>query len=77
MGSVIQKKKKLNWKLWLILFLLAIAAGYLFGGIFSFSDVSLENWGEKITYILQHPFQGYYNEKTKGSILVDVYKRQR
>lgn len=70
MGSVIQKKKKLNWKLWLILFLLAIAAGYLFGGIFSFSDVSLENWGEKITYILQHPFQGYYNEKTKGSILV-------
>ena len=41
-----------------------ITGAYFISGIFTFPDVNLFNYGEKLTYILLHPFHNWWNDKT-------------
>ena len=70
--NIVQRKKKLNWILWLVLFVLWILFGYYASGIFTFSDLSIDNCLDKLSYVFTHPFHNYFNDKTKAVILVFI-----
>ena len=41
-----------------------LAGAYFVSGPFTLPDVSLLNYGEKLTYIFLHPFHNWWNDKT-------------
>ena len=41
-----------------------LAGSYFVSGIFTFPDVNLLNYGEKLVYIFLHPFHIWWNDKT-------------
>ena len=57
-------KKKTPWAAFYIVLLLMIAGAYFVSGIFTFPDVTLFNYGEKLIYVMFHPFRIWWNEKT-------------
>lgn len=72
MSKTVQKKKKLNWILWLIIFILFMIAGYLVSGIFEFEDLNISNYGEKLEYVFTHPFENHINDKTKYVMFITL-----
>lgn len=51
-----------------ILLLLALAASYYIAGLFKLDDVTIQNYQDKLAYILIHPFRNWFNEKTSAVI---------
>lgn len=41
-----------------------LAGSYFVSGIFTFPDVNLLNYGEKLAYVFLHPFHIWWNDKT-------------
>ena len=58
------EKRKTPWKLFFLLLLFVEVLAYYMGGLFLFEDLSLSNYGEKISFIFLHPFQNWFNERT-------------
>lgn len=46
-----------------ILLLLALAASYYIAGLFKLDDVTIQNYQDKLAYILMHPFVTGSTEK--------------
>ena len=57
-------KKRIPWGLLYSVLLIMLAGAYFISGLFTFSDVNILNYGEKIEYILLHPFHIWWNDKT-------------
>ena len=51
-----------------ILLLLALAASYYIAGLFKLDDVTIQNYQDKLAYILMHPFRNWFNRKTPAVI---------
>ena len=62
------QKRKLPWGMFFILLLLALAASYYIAGLFKLDDVTIQNYQDKLAYILMHPFRNWFNEKTPAVI---------
>ena len=54
--------------MFLILLLLALAASYYIAGLFKLDDVTIQNYQDKLAYILMHPFRNWFNRKTPAVI---------
>lgn len=57
-------KKRIPWGLLYIVLLFMLAGAYFISGLFTLPDVNMFNYGEKIEYILFHPFHLWWNDKT-------------
>ena len=53
-----------------ILLLLSLAASYYIAGLFKLDDVTIQNYQDKLAYILMHPFRNWFNEKIISLITV-------
>ena len=62
------QKRKPPWGMFFILLLLALAASYYIAGLFKLDDVTIQNYQDKLAYILMHPFRNWFNEKTPAVI---------
>ena len=51
-----------------ILLLLVLAASYYIAGLFKLDDVTIQNYQDKLAYILMHPFRNWFNRKTSAVI---------
>lgn len=51
-----------------ILLFLALAVSYYIAGLFKLDDVTIQNYQDKLAYILMHPFRNWFNEKTPAVI---------
>lgn len=71
-NSAVQKKKKFNWKPWAALLVIALFAGYVCSGIFTFDDLNIENLSQYLGYVFMHPFNNWFNEKTGVCILISL-----
>ncbi len=67
------KKKKNSWILAAFSLVLCVMAGYYISALFTFPDVTLENYQQYLPEILSHPFRNYWNEKTRGCIYIAVF----
>ena len=56
-------KKRIPWGLLYSVLLFMLAGTYFISGLFTFSDVNILNYGEKLEYILLHPFHPWWNDK--------------
>lgn len=63
--SMIQKRKP-PWGLFFILLFLILIAAYYMAGLFKLNDVMIQNYQDKLTYILMHPFHNWLNQKTSA-----------
>ena len=41
-----------------------LAGAYFVSGLFTFSDMNMLNYGEKLEYVILHPLHLWWNEKT-------------
>ena len=57
-------KKKIPWGLLYVVLGFMLVGAYFISGLFTFSDVTLLNYGERLKYILLHPLHFRWNEKT-------------
>ena len=57
-------KKKTPWAALYMALVIMLAGAYFVSGLFTLPDVSLLNYGEKLTYIFLHPFHNWWNDKT-------------
>ena len=57
-------RKRTPWGLLYFILLLMLAGAYFISGLFTFSDVNMLNYGEKIKYIFLHPFHLWWNDRT-------------
>ena len=62
------QKRKPPWGMFFILLLLALAASYYIAGLFKLDDVTIQNYQDKLAYILMHPFRNWFNRKTPAVI---------
>lgn len=62
------QKRKPPWGMFLILLFLALAALYYIAGLFKLDDVTIQNYQDKLAYILMHPFRNWFNRKTSAVI---------
>lgn len=62
------QKRKPPWGMFFILLLLALAASYYIAGLFKLDDVTIQNYQDKLAYILMHPFRNWFNRKTSAVI---------
>ena len=62
------QKRKPPWGMFFMLLLLALAASYYIAGLFKLDDVTIQNYQDKLDYILMHPFRNWFNEKTPAVI---------
>ena len=58
------EKRKIPWKLFWILLLVIEIFAYYAGGLFTFQDLALSNYEEKLSYIFLHPIHNWFNERT-------------
>ncbi|MGF6990435.1 type IV secretion system protein VirD4 [Lachnospiraceae bacterium PM6-15] len=59
-----QEKKKPQYGLWAVLFVLACLAGYYMAGLYKAPGVTLENVADKLANIILTPATNYYNAYT-------------
>ena len=57
------QKRKPPWGMFFILLLLALPASYYIAGLFKLDDVTIQNYQDKLAYILMHPFVTGSTEK--------------
>ncbi|MBR0342810.1 MAG: type IV secretory system conjugative DNA transfer family protein [Oscillospiraceae bacterium] len=57
-------KKKIPWGLLYIILLFMLVGAYFISGLFTFPDINLLNYGERLKFIFLHPFHFWWNEKT-------------
>ena len=50
------QKRKPPWGMFLIGLVLILIAAYYIAGLFSLDGVTMQNYQDKLTYILMHPF---------------------
>lgn len=67
------KKKKQSWGMAVVLLILFLILGYFISGLYLYQDVTLETVEEIFLDILRHPFQGYWNEKTRPCLTLAVF----
>ena len=60
------EKKRVSYSLYVVLFILVMAAGLFLSGLFSFPDLTLFNVSEKLEYLLKHfwEIKRYFNDNT-------------
>ena len=60
------EKKRVSYSLYVVLFILVMAAGLFLSGLFSFPDLALFNVSEKLEYLLKHfwEIKRYFNDNT-------------
>ncbi len=59
-----QVKKNTPWGIFWLILLFTLIGSYFVSGIFTFPDLNLLNYGEKVTFVLFHPFRPWWNDKT-------------
>lgn len=58
------QKRKPPWGMFFILLLLALAASYYIAGLFKLDDVTIQNYQDKLAYILKsRRSNGYLKEQ--------------
>ena len=57
-------RKKTPWGLLYLMLFLMLAGAYFISGLFTFSDMNMLNYGEKLEYVILHPLHLWWNEKT-------------
>lgn len=67
-----RRKKKMPVIPWVVLLAVSLLLGYFTGGLFCHQDLTLENWGEKFSYILRHPFQNWVSEHTGKTLYLSL-----
>lgn len=60
------QKRKPPWGMFLIGLVLILIAAYYIAGLFSLDGVTMQNYQDKLTYILLHPFRNWLNDKTSA-----------
>ena len=60
------QKRKPPWGMFLIGLVLILIAAYYIAGLFSLDGVTMQNYQDKLTYILMHPFRNWLNNKTSA-----------
>ena len=60
--------RKPPWGMFFILLLLSLAASYYIAGLFKLDDVTIQNYQDKLAYILMHPLRNWFNRKTSAVI---------
>ncbi len=59
-------RRRTPWGAFFLLLAVLCVAAYFIGGLFALPDASLANYQEGLAYVLQHPFQNWWNDKTLG-----------
>ena len=60
------EKRKPPWGLFLILLFTILVASYYVAGLFKLNGVTIQNYQDKLTYILMHPLHNWLNDKTSA-----------
>ena len=60
------QKRKPPWGMFLIGLVLVLIVSYYAAGLFSLEGVTIQNYQDKLTYILLHPFRNWLNSKTSA-----------
>lgn len=60
------QKRKPPWGMFLIGLVLVLLVSYYVAGLFSLDGVTMQNYQDKLTYILLHPFRNWLNSKTSA-----------
>ena len=60
------QKRKPPWGMFLIGLVLVLLVSYYAAGLFSLDGVTMQNYQDKLTYILLHPFRNWLNSKTSA-----------
>lgn len=60
------EKRKPPWGLFLILLFTILVASYYVAGLFKIDGVTIQNYQDKLTYILMHPLHNWLNDKTSA-----------
>lgn len=60
------QKRKPPWGMFFIGLVLILIAAYYIAGLFSLDGVTMQNYQDKLTYILMHPFRNWLNNKTSA-----------
>ena len=63
---IMTQKRKPPWGMFLIGLVLILIAAYYIAGLFSLDSVTMQNYQDKLTYILMHPFRNWLNNKTSA-----------
>ncbi len=57
-------RKKIPWGLLYLMLVFMLVGAYFMSGLFTFPDINMLNYGEKLEYIILHPLHLWWNEKT-------------
>ena len=61
-------RRRTPWGVFFVLLLLMCGAAYILCGLFKMPDVSFNNYQESLLYILLHPLQNWWTDKTMAFI---------
>ena len=62
------EKRKTPWGVFLIVLIIMMIAAYFGCGLFKLDDVTINNYQEKLLYIVSHPFRSWWTDKTPAFI---------
>ena len=62
------EKRKTPWGVFLIVLIIIMIAAYLGCGLFKLEGVTINNYQEKLLYIVSHPFRSWWTDKTPAFI---------
>ena len=65
-------RKKIPWGLLYLMLAFMLAGAYFMSGLFTFSDMNMLNYGEKLEYVILHPLHLWWNEKTPVTMGIAV-----
>lgn len=66
------QKRKTPWGFFIFLLILVLICAYFISGLFLIQGVTVQNYQDKLLYILSHPLTLWFNEKTPAVMGVGV-----